>query len=99
MSSTLLDANQITRRYAARTVLDGVDLRVEVGARVGLIGSNGAGKSTLLRVLAGMEAPDRGTVRRLASSGRSRRMPLRSSAGWRWGAPTSTRGSPRRSPT
>ncbi len=69
MSSTLLDANQITRRYAARTVLDGVDLRVEVGARVGLIGSNGAGKSTLLRVLAGMEAPDRGTVRRFGTVG------------------------------
>ena len=55
MSSTLLDAQQITRRYSARTVLDAVDVRVHVGARVGLIGPNGAGKSTLLRVLAGLE--------------------------------------------
>ena len=69
MPSTLLDARQITRRYAARTVLDTVDVHLDAGSRVGLVGPNGAGKSTLLRILAGLEAPDRGTVRRLGTVG------------------------------
>ena len=69
MPSTLLDARQITRRYAARTVLDTVDVHLDAGSRVGVVGPNGAGKSTLLRILAGLEAPDRGTVRRLGTVG------------------------------
>ena len=69
MPSTLLDARQITRRYAARTVLDTVDVHLDAGSRVGLVGPNGAGKSTLLRILAGLEAPDHGTVRRLGTVG------------------------------
>ena len=69
MPSTLLDARQITRRHAARTVLDTVDLHLHAGSRIGLVGSNGAGKSTLLRILAGLEKPDRGTVRRFGTVG------------------------------
>src|SRR5688572_18182326 len=64
MPSTLLDARQITRRHAARTVLDAVDLRVDAGSRIALIGANGAGKSTLLRIAAGLEPADAGTVDR-----------------------------------
>ena len=60
MSSLLLTAQQITRRYGARTVLDAVDLRVASDTRVGLVGPNGSGKSTLLRILAGLESPDGG---------------------------------------
>lgn len=69
MPSTLLDAQQITRQFAARTVLDAVDLRADAGSRVGLVGPNGAGKSTLLRILAGREVPDDGIVRRFGSVG------------------------------
>jgi len=69
MPSTLLDARSITRRHAARTILDAVDLRVDAGSRIALIGANGAGKSTLLRILAGLEPPDGGTVRRDGSVG------------------------------
>jgi NitT/TauT family transport system ATP-binding protein len=43
-------------------VLDGIDLTVDRGGIVALIGPNGSGKSTLLRVMAGLLAPDRGTV-------------------------------------
>ena len=69
MPSTLLDARGITRRYADRTVLDGVDLHLDAARRIGLVGPNGSGKSTLLRVLAGLEAADSGTVKRLGTVG------------------------------
>jgi energy-coupling factor transport system ATP-binding protein len=46
-----------------RDVLRGVQLRVEPGERVALMGRNGAGKTTLLRAAAGVVAPVRGTVR------------------------------------
>jgi ATPase subunit of ABC transporter with duplicated ATPase domains len=67
--STLLDAQQVTRHRGARCVLDGVDMRVDTGSRIGLIGPNGAGKSTLLRILAGLEAADGGVVRRFGTVG------------------------------
>jgi lipopolysaccharide transport system ATP-binding protein len=44
--------------------LDSVDLRLDFGDKLGVIGRNGAGKSTLLRVLAGALVPDRGRLRR-----------------------------------
>jgi ATPase subunit of ABC transporter with duplicated ATPase domains len=69
MPATLLDARRISRRYGDRTVLDGVDLRVDAGSRIGLVGPNGSGKSTLLRIMAGCESADGGVVRRFASVG------------------------------
>jgi len=50
------------RKAPRKTVLDGVDLAVPAGARVGIIGPNGAGKSTILKVIAGILAPTAGTV-------------------------------------
>ncbi|MBS0569616.1 MAG: ABC transporter ATP-binding protein [Proteobacteria bacterium] len=44
--------------------LEDVNLALPRGARLGVVGRNGAGKSTLLRVLAGILAPDRGSLRR-----------------------------------
>ena len=49
-------------RYRDRVALDAVDLDIEVGERVALIGGNGAGKSTLLRVVAGTLTPEAGRV-------------------------------------
>jgi macrolide transport system ATP-binding/permease protein len=62
-------ARGIDRSYGDRRILSGVDITVAPHARTGLIGENGVGKSTLLRVLAGVEAPDGGTVERPARSG------------------------------
>src|SRR5215831_11695163 len=57
-----LVARDISKSYAAVQVLDRVSLVVSPGDRIGIVGPNGIGKSTLLRVLAGLEAPDRGQV-------------------------------------
>jgi ATPase subunit of ABC transporter with duplicated ATPase domains len=61
-----LAARDISKSYSALQVLDRVSLVVTAGDRIGVVGPNGIGKSTLLRVLAGVEAPDRG---RLVTSG------------------------------
>jgi ATP-binding cassette subfamily F protein 3 len=58
----VLAADAVTVRLGARTVLDGVDLRVARGDRILVTGRNGAGKSTLLRTLAGALTPDVGRV-------------------------------------
>ena len=48
--------------YGARELFSGLDLDVTPGDVIGLVGPNGTGKSTLLRILAGLRAPDLGTV-------------------------------------
>lgn len=60
----LLSAENITKAYGVRVLLDGVDLYLNPGEKLGVIGVNGAGKTTLLRILAGAEEPDGGTVAR-----------------------------------
>jgi ATPase subunit of ABC transporter with duplicated ATPase domains len=62
--SGALAAANITKYHGAQLVLDRVTLVVPPRSRIGLVGPNGAGKSTLLRILAGLEQPDAGTVRR-----------------------------------
>ncbi|MFE6820574.1 ABC-F family ATP-binding cassette domain-containing protein [Streptomyces sp. NPDC057677] len=57
-----LGAVSLTKAYGARPVLDGVDLAVDRGSRLVVLGLNGAGKTTLLRLLAGRETPDAGRV-------------------------------------
>src|SRR5882724_12569644 len=58
---TLLDSHLA---YGDRPLLDGAELAVRSGERVGLIGRNGTGKSTLLRVIAGLTQLDEGEVQR-----------------------------------
>ncbi len=59
-----LVAAGVTKSYGAEVVLEDVNLLVPPRARIGLVGPNGAGKSTLLRLLAGLEEPDAGRIRR-----------------------------------
>ncbi|MDX6282903.1 MAG: hypothetical protein QOH03_3974 [Kribbellaceae bacterium] len=59
---TPLTATGLTKSYGALQVLKGVDLAVDRGSRLVILGLNGAGKTTLLRILAGREQPDSGQV-------------------------------------
>ncbi|MFD6179084.1 MULTISPECIES: ABC-F family ATP-binding cassette domain-containing protein [unclassified Isoptericola] len=62
-----LTATDLAFAYPGRPVLDGVNLRVSDGTRLGVVGENGSGKSTLLHLLAGDLRPSRGGVRRRGS--------------------------------
>jgi iron complex transport system ATP-binding protein len=55
-------AKQLGLQAGSRTLVDALDLVVEPGEVLGILGANGAGKSTLLTVLAGLGAPVRGQV-------------------------------------
>ncbi|OHB24683.1 MAG: ABC transporter ATP-binding protein [Desulfuromonadaceae bacterium GWC2_58_13] len=55
-----LELQGVVQSYGPLTVLDRIDLLVEKGERIALVGANGAGKSTLMRLLAGDEAPKGG---------------------------------------
>ncbi|HET8996087.1 MAG TPA: ATP-binding cassette domain-containing protein, partial [Acetobacteraceae bacterium] len=60
---SLLVITGATIRLGGRTLLDGADLTIEPGRRIGLVGRNGAGKSTLLRAIAGELPLDGGNMR------------------------------------
>src|SRR5581483_9949501 len=60
----VLAVRGIAKSFGSRQILEGLDLDVEAGVRMGVIGPNGGGKSTLLRILAGEETPDAGEVTR-----------------------------------
>ena len=59
---TPLSAAGLSKSYGSTEVFSGVDVAVDRGSRVVVLGLNGAGKTTLLRLLAGLEAPDTGEV-------------------------------------
>jgi ATP-binding cassette subfamily F protein 3 len=56
-----IELKHASKRYGDKVVLGDVDLHIERGDRIALVGPNGVGKSTLMRLLAGVEPPDTGT--------------------------------------
>jgi ATPase subunit of ABC transporter with duplicated ATPase domains len=59
---TPLTAAELSKSYGSLEVFTDVDLAIDRGSRVVILGLNGAGKTTLLRILAGEDAPDTGEV-------------------------------------
>ena len=58
----LIGLSSVEKSYGGRAVLRGLGMKVNAGARIGLVGGNGSGKSTVLRILAGTEDVDAGEV-------------------------------------
>lgn len=64
----MITLHNITKQYdtrqGARTVLDGINLCVAKGEKIGILGRNGSGKSTLIRLISGAELPTTGHIQR-----------------------------------
>ena len=61
--STLLEARDLAAAIGGRTLVSCLDLKLDAGERLAILGRNGAGKTTLLHTLAGLRAPLAGDVR------------------------------------
>jgi ABC-2 type transport system ATP-binding protein len=64
----IIETAGLTKRFGARTALDGVDLRVPRGCAFGFLGPNGAGKTTMIRMLLGLTEATSGSMRLLGHS-------------------------------
>ena len=68
MKEPIVEIKDVWLSFRGRPVLEAVDLRLDEGDYLGVIGPNGSGKTTLLRVILGLLSPDRGSVRVLGES-------------------------------
>jgi sulfate transport system ATP-binding protein len=57
-----IEVRQVTKRFGKFTALEEINLIVPTGELVALLGPSGSGKTTLLRIIAGLEAPDQGSI-------------------------------------
>src|SRR5438105_7516298 len=63
MAGALLEVRDVTKRFGGFVALDGVNVEVRLGERLGLIGPNGSGKSTLVNCISGLLRNEGGSIR------------------------------------
>ncbi|MBE6444652.1 MAG: energy-dependent translational throttle protein EttA [Alphaproteobacteria bacterium] len=63
LGDLVIEANNISKAYGDRVLIEDLSFKIPKGAIVGIIGPNGAGKTTLFRMIAGQENPDSGEIR------------------------------------
>jgi len=63
LGNEVIEADNLTKGYGDRLLIDGLDFKLPPGGIVGVIGPNGAGKTTLFRMITGQEQPDGGEIR------------------------------------
>ncbi|MFS6937577.1 ABC transporter ATP-binding protein [Neisseria animaloris] len=67
----MISVEYVSKRYRTRegwkTVLSGINFKLEKGEKIGILGRNGAGKSTLIRLISGVEPPTEGEIKRTMS--------------------------------
>jgi ATP-binding cassette ChvD family protein len=63
LGNEVIEADDLTKGYGDRLLIDGLDFKLPPGGIVGVIGPNGAGKTTLFRMITGQEQPDGGAIR------------------------------------
>jgi ATP-binding cassette, subfamily F, member 3 len=64
MLSLTLNVSQVSKFFGIDPILEDVSFSLNNGERLGLVGPNGSGKTTLMRIIAGLDRPDAGAVRR-----------------------------------
>ena len=63
LGNVVIEVEGVSKGFGDRRLIEDLSLSVPPGSIVGVIGPNGAGKSTLIKMIAGVEAPDSGTIR------------------------------------
>jgi phospholipid/cholesterol/gamma-HCH transport system ATP-binding protein len=63
MAESVIDIRNLWTRRGGQTIHRDLSMQVQTGEIIGLVGGSGSGKTTLLRVVIGLDAPERGTVR------------------------------------
>ncbi len=58
----MIEVRGLTKRYGAKTAVDGLSFGIEAGKVTGFLGPNGAGKTTTMRCILGLDYPDEGTI-------------------------------------
>ena len=72
MTTSILDVDRVTKRFAGHLAVDALSLEIPRGVIYGLLGPNGAGKTTTIRMIMNILVPDEGSVRLFEGAGTAR---------------------------
>lgn len=67
LNMNLLSIENISKSFSEKILFDNLNLGIDEGDKIGVIGVNGTGKSTLLKIIAGLETPDTGNIVKIKS--------------------------------